>query len=177
MRDAVFNKLYDLARYDTDIVLVVADMGAPSLDKFRADLCEYDQFIDVGVSEQNMVAVAAGLTLMGRNVFTYAIAPFATSRCYEALKVNFAYTGLPLTVIGIGANDTYWEGGPTHHAFDAIALMQLLGATIYQPANDEQAAQAVEMAYKSKALNYISIPRGTAGATVKKWDKRVLAKP
>ena len=86
MRNAVFNKLYSIE--DKDLMIVAADMGAPALDKFRKDKPE--QFIDVGIAEQAMIAVAAGLALSGKRVFVYAIAPFATARCYEALKVNFA---------------------------------------------------------------------------------------
>ena len=169
MRNAVFNKLYSIE--DKDLMIVAADMGAPALDKFRQD--KPDQFIDVGIAEQAMISVAAGLALSGKRVFVYAIAPFATARCYEALKVNFAFTGLDITVIGIGAGQTYWEAGPTHHALDDVPLMQLLGATIFQPIDDEQAEQLTEMAYHTKGISYIRLPRSTG----KIWEKRVLAKP
>jgi transketolase len=157
MRNAVFGQIAELAKQDKDLMVIVADMGAPALDNIRVNFP--NQFIDVGISEQAMVAFAAGLALSGKKVFTYAIAAFAVSRCYEALKVNFAYTGLPLTVIGVGAGYTYWESGPTHHAWDDTALMQLLGATIYQPVNDEQARQMTRMAYESPGLKYIRLPR------------------
>ncbi len=170
MRDAVFNKLYEIAKTDKNLMIVVADMGAPALDKFRHDFPE--QFLDVGIAEQAMVAVSAGLVLSGKRVFTYAIAPFATSRCYEALKVNFSFTGLTLTVIGVGAGTTYWESGPTHHALDDIPLIQLLGATIFQPTDDEQAGQLTDMAYHTTGLSYIRLPR----ATGRVFNKRVLAR-
>jgi len=174
MRNAVFDKLYDLALYDKDLMLVVADMGAPSLDKFRDNFP--NQFIDVGIAEQAMVAVSAGLVLSGKRVFTYAIASFATSRCYEALKVNFAFTGMTLTVIGVGAGTTYWESGPTHHALDDVPLMQLLGATIFQPVDLQQAREMTGMAYRTTGLSYLRLPRGTGTVSNKFFDKRVLVK-
>lgn len=182
MRDAVFNKLYELASRDKNLMIVTADMGAPALDRFRRDFP--DQFLDVGIAEQNMVAVAAGLVLSGKRVFTYAIASFAVSRCYEALKVNFTFTGLTLTVIGVGAGTTYWEAGPTHHALDDIPLMQLLGATIYEPTDDKSAAIMTEMVYNATGLTYLRLPRGdktdrnlTPHTSAIQFTKRVLARP
>ncbi len=181
MRDAVFNRLYELAQKDKNLMIVTADMGAPALDKFRADFP--DQFLDVGIAEQAMVAVAAGLVLSGKRVFTYAIAAFAVSRCYEALKVNFAFTGLPLTVIGVGSGTTYWESGPTHHAVDDVPLMQLLGATIYEPMDDETAAEMTSLAYHQKGLTYLRLPRGdkvqhvlTPHTAEIRFTKKVLAR-
>ncbi len=157
MRDVVFDTLYQIAKNDKNLMVVVADMGAPALDKFRTDFP--DQFLDVGIAEQAMVTVAAGLVLSGKRVFTYAIAAFAVSRCYEALKVNFAMTGLTLTVIGVGADSTYWESGPTHHAFDDGILMYLIGGKIFQPSDNETAIQKTIEAYHTKGLSYLRLPR------------------
>ena len=85
MRDAFFDRLYEIARDDRDVMLVSADMGAPSLDKFRKDLG--DQYLCVGIAEQNMITVATGLALSGKKAYTYAIMPFATLRCYEIIRV------------------------------------------------------------------------------------------
>ena len=77
MRDAFFDRVYEIARQDANIIIIRADMGAPSLDKFKRDLSS--QLIDVGIAEQNMITVATGLALSGKKVFTYAIMPFATT--------------------------------------------------------------------------------------------------
>lgn len=180
MRDIVFNTLYELAKADKNLMIVVADMGAPALDKFRQDFP--DQFLDVGIAEQAMVTVAAGLVLSGKRVFTYAIASFAVSRCYEALKVNFAMTGLTLTVIGVGSGATYWESGPTHHAFDDTRLMKLMGAWIYEPKNDQEAAELTRLCYCRKGLTYLRLPRGDKVPSSEmdfkhSFDKRVQARP
>ena len=114
IRDAFFDALYDIAREDRQVIFLTADMGARSLERFRKGLPK--QYMNVGVAEQNMVSVAAGLALAGKRVFIYAIAPFATQRCYEQIKVDLSGMGLPVTVIGAGPGVAYHSDGPTHHA-------------------------------------------------------------
>ena len=76
MRDAFFNRLYEMAKSDKDIVVVTADLGAPTLDKFRRDFPR--QFINVGISEQNAILVAVGLALRHKKPIAYAITQFIT---------------------------------------------------------------------------------------------------
>ena len=99
-RDAFWDRIFELASENKDIILVSADMGAPSLDKFRKDLPA--QFVNVGIAEQNAITLAAGLAMTGKKVFTYAIAPFITLRCIEQIRVECCIMGLPLTMVGVG---------------------------------------------------------------------------
>ena len=80
MRDVFWNEIYEKAKADRNIVILAADFAAPSLDKFRLDLP--GQFIHLGIAEQNMMLVAAGMALEGKRPFCYAIAPFLTMRCF-----------------------------------------------------------------------------------------------
>ena len=80
MRDAFIEEIYKIALNDKDIIFISADFGAAALDDFRENLP--DQFIHVGISEQNMVDLGVGLALTGKKVFLYAMAPFITTRCY-----------------------------------------------------------------------------------------------
>ena len=82
-RDAFWNRIYDLAGENHDVVVISADMGAPSLDRFRRDLP--GQFVNVGIAEQNGILIAAGLALQGKRPFVYAIASFITLRCLEQI--------------------------------------------------------------------------------------------
>ncbi len=123
-RDIFFNKLYDFASRDKDIILLCADMGAPALDQWREKLP--DQIINVGIAEQNMIAVAVGLVLGGKKVYCYAIAPFVTLRCYEFIKCDICLMNLPITLVGVGAGLSYNESGPTHHTTEDIAIMRAL---------------------------------------------------
>lgn len=123
-RDYFFRKLFEIAKEDDRIIVITADCGAPSLDQWREKLpC---QIINVGIAEQQMIALAAGLALSGKRPYCYAIAPFATLRCYEFIKVDVCLMNLPIVIIGVGAGLSYTEAGPTHHATEDIACMRAL---------------------------------------------------
>lgn len=158
MRDAFFDKLYTLARKDPDVVLVDADMGAPSLDKFRRD-CPA-QFVNVGIAEQNAISVAAGLAFEGKKAFAYAIAPFITLRCYEQIKVNMGSMKIPVTAVGVGAGFSYDDSGPTHHTTEDIAIMRALpNITIMNVTDNIMAEKCAEIACKKQIPMYVRLDR------------------
>jgi transketolase len=157
-RDAFWNRLYDIARQDRDIILVSADMGAPSLDKFRLDMP--GQYISTGIAEQNAILVSAGLALSGKKVFTYAIAPFIVFRCLEQIRVNVAMMNLPVTIVGVGAGFGYEDSGPTHHLLEDIALMRSMPNMVTQGITDNIMAEAMaELSCTMKSPNYIRLER------------------
>ena len=123
-RDAFFGRLFERAREDKDIILVSADMGAPSLDQWREVLP--NQYINVGIAEANAVGIATGLAHVGKKVYTYAIAPFMSLRCYEQIKLGPCVHNLPITLIGVGAGFSYEDSGPTHHTLEDLAIMSTL---------------------------------------------------
>lgn len=158
MRDAFFGRLYEIAKVNRDIIVISADMGAPSLDKFREDLPE--QFINVGIAEANMITVASGLSLSGKRTFVYAIMPFATLRCYEMIKVNLSLMNLPVTIVGVGAGFSYDDSGPTHHATEDIAVMRTLpGITIFNPSDIAMTRRLADMACNISGPSYIRLDR------------------
>jgi len=159
IRDAFFDELYGIARENHDVIFLTADMGAMSLSKFKADLGS--QYINVGVAEQNLVSVAAGLTLSGKKVFIYAIAPFITQRCYEQIKVDLCCMRLPVTIIGVGAGITYGSDGPTHHAIQDISIMRALpNMTILNPSDATMSAAAVRLSLENEGPTYVRIDKG-----------------
>ncbi len=159
MRDAFFDELYNIARSDKQVVFLTADMSAYSLGKFKRDI--KSQYINVGIAEQNMVSIAAGLALGGKIVFIYGIVPFVTLRCYEQIKVDLCCMDLPVTIIGVGAGYTYGSDGPTHHATQDIAVMRVLPEiTILNPSDAVMTAAFARMAYKNPGPKYIRIERG-----------------
>lgn len=158
MRDAFFSKLYKIAKRDKNVIVITADMGAPSLDKFREELS--DQFINVGIAEQNMITIATGLALSGKKVFTYAIMPFATLRCYEITKVDLSLMNLPITIVGIGSGFSYDDSGPTHHSTEDIAVMRVLpNLTILNSSDSVMAAKFAEISYKISGPSYVRLDR------------------
>ena len=159
IRDAFFNEVYAIAARDPNVMFLTADMGAFSLNKFKEDLSS--QYINVGVAEQNLVSIAAGLALGGKRVFIYTIAPFVTQRCYEQIKIDLCCMRLPVAIIGVGAGITYSNDGPTHHAIQDIAIMRALPEmTILNPSDSVAAAAAAGIAYKSHGPVYVRIDKG-----------------
>ena len=88
MRDALLERIWQSMADDRKVFFISADFGSPVLDKIREQFPE--RFINVGVAEQNLINVSAGLALEGFTVFAYAIAPFITMRCYEQVRVSLA---------------------------------------------------------------------------------------
>jgi len=158
IRDAFFAELYDFASGDKNVMFLTADVGAWGLQKFKSDLPK--QYINVGVAEQNLVSVAAGLALGDKNVFIYSIAAFITQRCYEQIKIDLCQMQLPVTIIGSGPGLTYGSDGPTHHATNDIEIMQVLPLTIITPQNPEEAKEAAIIGYQRKWPVYIRLGKG-----------------
>lgn len=158
MRDAFFDSLYVCARKNKDIVLVSSDTGAICLDRFRKDLRK--QFVNVGIAEQNMVGVAAGLAKSGKRVFVYAIVPFAVMRCYEQIRVDLCCMNLPVSVIGIGAGFDYSTLGPTHHGIEDISLMcSLPQMAVYSPSDSVAATAVAPVCCSSRTPCYVRLDR------------------
>lgn len=158
MRDDFFNSLYNLAKKDKNVVLITSDTGAICHDKFKRNLSK--QYINVGIAEQNMVGIAAGLAMSGKIVYLYAIVPFATMRCYEQIRVDLCCMNLPVTIVGIGAGFDYSTLGPTHHGTEDIALMRLLPEMkIYSPSDSLMAGMLPQVTYKQLGPKYIRLDR------------------
>jgi len=128
MRDVLLDRIWQAMATDQKIFFVSADFGSPILDKIRADFPE--RFVNVGIAEQNLINVSAGLALEGYTVFAYAIAPFITMRCYEQIRVSLALLSevrpMNVNLIGVGAGYSYVVSGPTHQCYEDITLMRAL---------------------------------------------------
>ncbi len=158
MRDAFWDRIYEIAKNDRNVVIVAADMGAPSLDKFKRDLS--GQFIKTGIAEQNTILVAAGLALEGKKVFAYAIAPFITLRCYEQIRIELAAMKAPVTLVGVGAGFSYDDSGPTHHTIEDISAIRVFpNITINNVTDSVMAASFADISYKMAKPNYVRLDR------------------
>jgi len=153
MRDALLQQLLQAMGQDADIFFTCADFGSPVLDRMRAQYP--DRFINVGIAEQNLINVSAGLALEGYKVFAYAIAPFITMRCLEQIRVSLALLSrlrpMNVNLIGVGAGYSYVVSGPTHQCYEDLTVMRALPSmSIYSPA-DHVAASALLAPCLSKA--------------------------
>ena len=134
IRDSFFDQLYLNGSTNKNIIILSADMDAFSLRKFSKDFP--DQYINVGVSEQNMINVASGLAMSGKIVYCYSIASFATLRCFEQIKVNICSMNLPVTIVGAGAGFSFGYDGPTHHGALDIAYLKCVQGIIVSAPKD-----------------------------------------
>ncbi|MEO5375426.1 MAG: 1-deoxy-D-xylulose-5-phosphate synthase [Alphaproteobacteria bacterium] len=158
MRDAFLDVLYAAATRNRDIYLISPDFGAEALDAFRADLP--NQFVHVGICEQNMVDLGAGLALSGKTVFLYAMAPFLTARCYEQIKCSLTSMQLPVTMIAVGVGLGYDHATLTHFTPEDLAAMRALnGIEVVTPADQESATVVAEDAIARPALRYVRLER------------------
>ncbi len=161
VRDAFFDKLYEFGAKDKNVIIITNDMDAFSLRKFKKEYPR--QFVNIGVAEQNMVNVAAGLASCGKNVYIYGIASFLTFRCYEQLKFNIDSMYLPVTIVGMGAGLSFSFDGPTHHAMQDVAVMRALPQMkILNPCDSLSAEESANASYESKCFPvYVRLDKGT----------------
>ncbi|MGB0908728.1 MAG: transketolase family protein [Nitrospirales bacterium] len=157
-RDVFIEQIRQEATHNKNLYFLSADLGAKALDRFRTEA--NGQFIHAGISEQNMIDVAAGLALNGKTVYVYAMAPFVTLRCYEQIKVAIASMNLPLTIIGVGVGYSYNDAGPTHYATEDISCMRALGGIeILTPCDTESVMATARLTYAQPAFRYVRLDR------------------
>ena len=158
MRDAFFEDLYEIARKDKNVVLISADNGAPTLDRFWKDLP--DQCFTVGIAEQQMIGMAAGMAFEGKKVYAYAIAPFVTTRVHEQNKLDICAMNLPVVNVGVGAGYAYDIMGPSHHTVEDISIMRALpNMKIHSPADSICAKALARISYEDPSPQYIRFDR------------------
>lgn len=158
-RTAFADELIQLARADERIVAVCNDsVGSSNLVAFRDEFP--DRLINVGIAEQNMVGVGAGLASSGLIPFVCAAGPFLTGRSLEQVKADVAYSQHPVILCGMSPGMAYGELGPTHHSVEDFSWLRALpGLDIVVPADRHQTRQAIRQAAASPRPTYIRIGR------------------
>jgi transketolase len=158
MRDVLLDRIWCAMMDDRNIFFVTADFGSPVLDKIRADFP--DRFVNVGIAEQNLINISAGLALEGYTVFAYAIAPFITMRCYEQIRVSLALLSevrpMNVNLIGVGAGYSYVVSGPTHQCYEDITLMRALpNFHVLSPADHVSAGALFDRCVNTRGPKYL----------------------
>lgn len=158
MREAFFNQLYSLMSKKKEILLLLGDVGALQVDKLKDDFP--DRVINMGIAEENMMGVAAGLAMSGKIPYIFTHAIFATISGYEQIKLDICAHNLPVKIIGCGPGLDYTNLGPSHHATEDIALMRVMpNMTILSPCDNIQAAAFAKMAIDYPGPVYIRLDR------------------
>lgn len=158
-RIAFAEELIELARTDERIVAVCNDsVGSSNLTGFR-DLYP-DRLINVGIAEQDMVGIGAGLASAGMIPFVCAAAPFLTGRSLEQVKADVAYSQHNVILCGMSPGMAYGELGPTHHSVEDLSWLRALpGLDIVVPADRLQTRQAIRAAVESPRPSFIRVGR------------------
>ena len=160
MRDALLQQLWAAMGQDSTIFFTCADFGSPMLDRIRADFP--DRFVNVGIAEQNLINVSAGLALEGYKVFAYAIAPFITMRCFEQLRVSLALLSkvrpMNINLIGVGAGYSYVVSGPTHQCYEDLTLIRSLPTfQLLSPCDHITAAALLDRCLSAVSPKYLRL--------------------
>ena len=149
MRNAFLNSLICIAEKDKDLILLTGDLGFGLFDDFESRFP--GQFFNVGIAEQNMTGIAAGLALEGKKVFTYSLANFPTLRCLEQIRNDVCYHNLNVNIVTSGGGFSYGQLGMSHHATEDISIMRALpNVTVVVPSNAWEASHATKELYNSE---------------------------
>lgn len=169
-RQAICDTLMEKAENDRDIVVVCSDSrGSASLTAFAEKYPE--QFVEMGIAEQNLVTVSAGLASCGKKVFAASPASFVSTRSYEQAKVDVAYSNTNVTLIGISGGVSYGALGMTHHSCQDIAAMASLpDMRVYIPSDRFQTVRLIEELLKDEKPAYVRVSRS---ATEDIYDKNM----
>jgi len=158
MRTAFINTLFEMAKNDKNIHLVVGDLGFGVVTQFMKELP--DQFVNVGVAEQNMTGIAAGMAMSGKIVFTYSIANFPTIRCLEQIRNDVCYHRANVIITSVGGGLCYGPLGASHHATEDIAIMRAIpNMMVVAPGDPVEVSLAVDALIRNGGPAYLRLGR------------------
>lgn len=158
-RQAICETLLRAAETDRDIVVLCSDSrGSASMTPFANQYPE--QFVEVGIAEQNLVSVSAGLAACGKKVFAVSPASFLSTRSYEQAKIDIAYSKTNVTLVGISGGISYGALGMSHHSCqDIAAFCALPDMRVYLPSDRFQTAGLIEALLKDEKPAYVRVSR------------------
>lgn len=141
MRTAFIDQLIKEARVNDKIFLLVGDLGYNVVEPFANEFP--DRFQNVGIAEQNMAGLAAGLAMTGYNVYFYSIGNFPTLRCIEQIRNDIAYHHANVKIVAVGGGYAYGDLGATHHATEALGMMRTIPNMVVCSPSDPVEARAL----------------------------------
>jgi transketolase len=160
MRTTFIQTLCRLAERDERVWLLTADLGYSVLEPFAARFP--DRYVNVGVAEQNMTGIAAGLARCGKTVFTYSIANFPTLRCLEQIRNDVCYHEGNVKIVAVGGGLAYGAQGYTHHGVEDLAVMRALpGMTVIAPGDPVETRLATEAVAARPGPCYLRLGKAT----------------
>ena len=160
----------EIAKKNKNLITLTCDVSTSAgLDRYRKTLP--DQYVDLGIAEQNMIGVAAGLASENFNVITTTFAPFQTMRCCEQIKVNTGYMKQNICMVGLASGLVLGPLGYTHCCIEDIGVLRNIpGLTIISPADSLETVKALFEAVDSKKPTYIRLTGSSNNPVVYKKD-------
>ncbi len=147
----------EFPKIDAKIVVLAADQCSPAgLEYFRDQYP--DKYYNVGIAEQNMIGIAAGMAKEGLRPFVTAQATFSTTRCYDQIKINMGYMGLGVKIVGLSAGLAIGQYGATHMSIEDIAITRTIpNMVVLSPADCTETAKALIAAAQNESPTYIRL--------------------
>ena len=143
---------------DEKVVLLVGDIGVWGLRHFKEKYPT--RFYNIGICEQSMMSLSAGLAMAGLIPIIHSITPFVTERCFEQIKDDFCYQGLGGNIVSVGSCFDYAGLGCTHHCYSDIAIIRALPRTqIIYPASEIEFDLLMKQTYNNNKLTYFRLPQ------------------
>ncbi|HKV83922.1 MAG TPA: transketolase C-terminal domain-containing protein [Ktedonobacterales bacterium] len=159
MRTAFIETLCDVAQQDERVWLLCGDLGYSVLERFAERFPE--RFINMGVAEQNMMGVAAGLARGGKIVFTYSIANFPVMRCLEQIRNDIGYHAANVKIVAVGGGMAYGTAGYTHHGVEDLAVMRVMpNMTVIAPGDPVETRLATRAVAAHNGPCYLRLGKG-----------------
>ena len=161
MRDVLLEELTRLSETDKNLTLITGDLGFGVVEGYQEKFPK--QFLNVGVAEQNMSMIAAGMAMEGKKILTYSIGNFPTLRCLEQIRNDICYHDLDVTIVSVGGGFSYGQLGMSHFATEDISIMRSLPNMIVSvPGTLAEAKGAVRELYKIKSPKYLRLDKSNA---------------
>jgi transketolase len=158
LRTTFVKTLTEIADENPNIWLLCGDLGFSVLEHFAAR--HPKRYVNVGVAEQSLAGIAAGIALSGKTVFIYSIGNFPTFRCLEQLRNDVCYHGADVKVVSVGAGFAYGSQGYTHHAIEDVAIMSALpGMEVFAPCDPLEVRVATQLIAGSGNPSYLRLSR------------------
>lgn len=175
MRDTFIKQLTKRAENDSRIMVVTGDLGFGVLDDFAKRFPK--QFLNAGVAEQNMTAIATGLALEGFTVFTYSIGNFPTFRCLEHIRNDACYHNANVKIVSIGGGFSYGSLGPSHHATEDLAVMRSIpDLTVVSPSDHWEVAQTTDALVDTPGTCFLRLDKSAGRPTAVDGEAFVFGK-
>lgn len=159
MRNACLDMIYQLAKQDPRILFIGSDLGVGTLQRFKEEMPE--RFLMEGVSEANIVGLAAGLALEGWIPYVATIATFLTRRCFEQVVLDVGLHQVPVRLIGFGGGLVYAPLGPTHEAIEDLAILRTVpNMSVIAPADADEMRRLMPLTVEHPGPLYVRVAKG-----------------